>query len=311
MLIKVKIKTYQLVAISGGQMKKVIDMIDSSTKVSGVSKLQLKRIEKELGALFPDEYKELFLETNGAIFGNWVLFSLPSDEQLAVSSDIVKHNTVKRPEHIPSDMICIGENSDGDKLCYRVRKKFMQEQIYVWYAKTTKVDCKSLNLFTFIDWHVPKAYTKKPKVLGNFTVTSGEFIVSDPYYMPNEERELQIKLTNVKNGKWTAALSYTAEEVVKHLTVYHGEKKPAGKWALFDKLIGVDSAQAGIFDYASLISNEVNYVEDIDASGVQGIAVSNGAVSTSGYGDGMYEVKVKYNRLKEIVGVMIIFEDEE
>ncbi|WEZ07034.1 hypothetical protein P5663_13170 [Priestia flexa] len=41
------------------------------------------------------------------------------------------------------------------------------------------------------------------------------------------------------------------------------------------------------------------------------MVVSNGAISKSGYGDGMYEVKVKYNRLKEIVGVMIVFEDEE
>jgi len=31
----------------------------------------------------------------------------------------------------------------------------------------------------------------------------------------------------------------------------------------------------------------------------------------SGYGDGMYEVKVKYNISKEVVGVMINFESEE
>ncbi|MDQ0244720.1 cell wall assembly regulator SMI1 [Bacillus fengqiuensis] len=53
-------------------MKKVINMIDSSSKVAGVSLLELKKIEKELGAIFPDEYKELFLETNGAKFGDWI-----------------------------------------------------------------------------------------------------------------------------------------------------------------------------------------------------------------------------------------------
>jgi SMI1-KNR4 cell-wall len=300
-----------LVAIIGGQMKKVVDMIDSRTKVSGVSKLQLTRTEKELGALFPDEYKELFIETNGATFGDWVLFSLPSDEQLGFSYDIVQQNALKRPEHLPNDMICIGENAGGDKLCYRVRKRFMQEQVYVWYAKTAKLDCKSLNLFTFIDWHVPKINTNKPKMLGNFTVTSGKLIISDPAYMPNEEAELQIILTNVKNGKWTAAVSYTPAAVVKHLTIYYGEKKPTGKWALCDKLIGIDSAQGGVFDYAALNSNQVNYLDDVDISNEQGVVVSNGAISKSGYGDGMYEVKVKYNRLKEIVGVMIVFEDEE
>jgi hypothetical protein len=40
-------------------MKKVIDMIDLSSKVAGVSLIQLKRTEKELGAIFPDEYKKL------------------------------------------------------------------------------------------------------------------------------------------------------------------------------------------------------------------------------------------------------------
>ncbi|RIV13621.1 SMI1/KNR4 family protein, partial [Priestia flexa] len=54
-----------------------------------------------------------------------------------------------------------------------------------------------------------------------------------------------------------------------------------------------------------------NYLDDVDISNEQGVVVSNGAISKSGYGDGMYEVKVKYNRLKEIVGVMIVFEDEE
>lgn len=55
----------------------------------------------------------------------------------------------------------------------------------------------------------------------------------------------------------------------------------------------------------------LNYLDDVDISNEQGVVVSNGAISKSGYGDGMYEVKVKYNRLKEIIGVMIVFEDEE
>ncbi|USK33079.1 SMI1/KNR4 family protein [Bacillus sp. F19] len=63
-------------------MKKVINMIDSSSKVPRVSLLELKKTEKELGAIFPDEYKELFLETNGAKFGDWTLFPIPTDEHL-------------------------------------------------------------------------------------------------------------------------------------------------------------------------------------------------------------------------------------
>ncbi|WP_019412946.1 hypothetical protein [Paenisporosarcina sp. TG20] len=50
---------------------------------------------------------------------------------------------------------------------------------------------------------------------------------------------------------------------------------------------------------------------DMVASDAQGGVVPGGAVSMSGYGDGMYVVKVKYNISKEVVGVMIDFGDEE
>ena len=52
-------------------------------------------------------------------------------------------------------------------------------------------------------------------------------------------------------------------------------------------------------------------MSDMVASDSQGGVVSGGAVSMSGYGDGMYVVKVKYNISKEVVGVMIGFGDEE
>jgi hypothetical protein len=294
------------------EMKKVINLIDSSSKVAGVSMLQLKKTEKELGAIFPDEYKELFLETNGAKFGDWILFPIRTNEHSELTRDIIKQNRENRPKDVPNDMICIGENTKGDKLCYRIRKRFMQEQIYVWYAKTERSDCRALTLKEFIDWYVPKVNTNKPYTLGTFMVESGKLIVTDPYYkVVDEEAELQIILLNVKNGNWTASISYTPDEVVKNLFVFHGEKKPSGKWHMCEKLIGVDSAQAGIFDVKSLGKVEAFQLDDVVASDVQGGVVSGGAVSMSGYGDGMYEVKVKYNILKEVVGVMISFEDEQ
>ncbi|MEK1832426.1 hypothetical protein AAAC51_36505 [Priestia megaterium] len=107
---------------------------------------------------------------------------------------------------------------NGDKLCYRIRKRFMQEQIYLWNDKTGLSDCKALSLSTFIDWYVPKVNTNKPKAVGNFTVENGKLIVTDPAYQPDEE-DLQIILPNVKteNGqhsyhtrlkKWWKVYSY-------------------------------------------------------------------------------------------------------
>jgi hypothetical protein len=119
---------------------------------------------------------------------------------------------------------------------------------------------------------------------------------------------------------------------VESLFIFYGEKKPSGKWHVCEKLIGVDSAQAGIFDYKifgsdDAIQYEVKNVHDIEmdadglkyyvacadmvASDAQGGVLPGGAVSMSGYGDGMYEVKVKYNISKEVVGVMIDFGNEE
>jgi hypothetical protein len=314
------------------EMKKVINMINPSSKVAGVSLLELKKTEQALGAIFPDEFKELFLETNGAKFGDWTMFPVQTNEQSALTIDIVKQNRDYRPKNMPSDMICIGENINGDKLCYRIRKRFMQELIFLLNDKTGISDCKASTLSQFIDWYVPKVNTNKPKTVGTFIVESGRLIVTDPCYQVDEEVELQIILSNVKNGKWTASISYTPEEVVESLTVYYGQKKPIGKWHICDKLIGVDSAQAGIFDFKAFgrdnaIQFEVKNVNDIEvdevglkyyvaccdmvASDAQGGVIPGGAVSMSGYGDGMYEVKVKYNIFKEVVGVLIDFHDEE
>ena len=312
-------------------MKKVINMINPISKVSGVSLLDLKRTEKVLGAIFPNEYKELFLETNGAKFGDWTLFPIQTNEQSSLTIDIVKQNLDNGLKNVPTDIIFIGEKMNGDKLCYRIRKRFMQEQIYLWNDKTGLSDCKALSLSTFIDWYVPKVNTNKPQSVGNFTVENGKLIVTDPAYHPDEE-DLQIILSNVKNGKWTAFISYTPEEVVESLFVFYGKKKPSGKWHVCEKLIGVDSAQAGIFDYKifgrdDAIQYEVKNVHDIEidadglkyyvacadmvASDAQGGVVPGGAVSMSGYGDGMYELKVKYNISREVVGVMIDFGNEE
>lgn len=312
-------------------MTRVIDMIDPNSKVPGVSLLDLKRTEKVLGALFPNEYKELFLETNGAKFGDWTLFPIQTHEEPSLAIDIVKQNAANQLKNVPTDIICIGEKTNRDKLCYRVRKRFMQEQIYLWNEKTGLSDCRALSLSGFIEWYVPKVNTHKPKEVGTFTVEDGKLIVADPAYGANEE-DLQIILSNVKIGQWKAFISYTSDEVVESLSVFYGEKKPSGKWHVCEKLIAVDSAQAGIFDYKifgrdDAIQYQVKNVHDIEidadglkyyvacadkvASDAQGGVVPGGAVSMSGYGDGMYKLKVKYNISKEVVGVMINFESEE
>jgi len=292
-------------------MKKLINLINPSSIVAGVSLVELKKTEKALGAIFPDEYKELFLETNGAKFGDWTLFPIQTNEPGELLIDIVKQNQ-NRPKNLPNDMIFIGEKLGGEKLCYRIRKRFMQEQIYTWNEKTGLDKYASLSLSEFIDWQVPKVNTNKPSILGSFMVENEKLIVTDPYYKVDENTELQIILSNVKNGSWTASISYSPDEVVKNLFVFYGDKKPSGKWHICDKQIGVDSSQVGVFDFGKFVRNEsIQFDNGGVTPELQGRVVLSGVVSTSGYGDGVYEVKVKYNISKKVVGVMVNFVDEE
>ncbi len=301
-------------------MKKVIAIIDKNSITTGVSLIDFKKAEKQLGAFFPDEFKDLYLETNGAEFGEWILFPLS-----------LIQDQYNRPEHLPADMICIGENKSGDKLCYRIRKRWIQEHIYQWIGKSGNIENKSSTLYDFIDWFVPKKYAGKSQIIGNFSVESGKLIVTDPCYS-TADTEMQVQLSNVKNGGWTASISYTDDATVETLMAYFAEKKPSGKWHVCDRLIAIDSAQAGIFD-ADLfgkdesVPGEVENVYDIEmseeglkyyvvcsdrvASDDQGGIIPGGAIAMSGYGDGLYEVSIKYNASKEVVGVMIDFSGEE
>ncbi|MEI2467796.1 SMI1/KNR4 family protein [Niallia taxi] len=310
-------------------MKKVINMINPSSKVSGVSLLNIKKAEKAIGAIFPEEYKELFLKTNGAKFGDWTLFPIQTNDEYLLA-DILTFNRDSRPDNLPEDMICIGENNYGDILCYRIRKRYMQELIFLWDHKTGLCDNKASNLYEFIDWYVPKVNTNKPNIVGSFTVNSDRLVITDPFYEMGED-ELQIVLSEVKKGVWTSSISYTDDEVVKSLFVFHGEKPPSGKWHKHKKMIAVDSAQAGVFDFDSygkdeIIQNEVENIQNIElkeygskyyiaccdavSSIFQGGIIPNGAVAMSGYGDGMYPVHLKYNISKQIVGVKIDFEED-
>lgn len=289
-------------------MSKLIKRLHPDSKMTGASAVDLKKAEHALGVLFPDEYKDLFLQTNGAQFGEWSLYTVPTRQ--AVLQDIVRHNE-KRPVGLPDDLICIGENLTGDKLCYRIRKRFLQELVFRWNEKTGIAKYPSSSLEQFVEWHVPKRKMNQVYRLGRFMVESNELIVTDPYYGLEEDTDLQLILSNVKSGSWTAAIVYTKDEWVKQLIVFEGDKKRSGKWHRQEQPIGVDSALAGIFDRTAYRQNQAMKFEAIVSSDDQAGIVSFGAVSTSGFGDGLYDVDIQYDVSRQIVGVRIDFADDE
>ncbi|AFS70352.1 SMI1/KNR4 family protein [Exiguobacterium antarcticum] len=289
-------------------MSKLIKRLHPDSKMPGVSAVDLKKAERALGFLFPDEYKDLFLQTNGAQFGEWTLYPLPTKR--TVSMDLVRHNE-KRSAGLPDDLICIGENLTGDKLCYRIRKRFLQELVFRWNEKTGIAKHPSSSLEEFVDWHVPKRKTNQANRIGRFMVESNELIVTDPYYGLEEATDLQLILSNVKSGSWTAATIYTEDEWVKQLLAFEGDKKRSGKWHRQEQLVGVDSALAGIFDWTAYRQNQAMEFETVVSSDDQAGIVSFGTVSSSGFGDGLYDVDIQYNVSRQIVGVRIDFADDE
>jgi hypothetical protein len=307
-------------------MKNLIELLP--TRKPGVDEIHIKAAEENLDALFPDEYKELFMLINNPEIGDWILYPIKDSLNLKKTwDDIVRQNLEQREEALSNDLIAIGENGTGDKLCFRVRKKFMQSQVYIWDHETTRTRVVALSLKEFIE-HESARYKNETITLGTFQVTSGKLIISDPCYGYVEENteDLQVLLKSAKRGDWSATVSYNEEEVVYQLVVFWGNTMPEGEWIPIDQMIAVDSAQAGIFDFTFFdddekIIDEVENVYGMDddvskyyiaccdavASEQQGGIVPGGAVAMSGYGDGLYQVYIKQDASGEVVSVMIDF----
>lgn len=154
---------------------------------------------------------------------------------------------------------------------------------------------------------------KKIKIitLGTFEVTSDKLVISDPCY--DLGTWCMGTVPNVKPGLWTATIGIadTGEfgERIAFLAVFHQDSPPIQKLkacpASFD--VGVDSGQAGIFDYNHFHDEEV--IEDqeltdfgsrwftyccyqtLDGEHHAGL-IPYGVVASSGFGDGCYSCYV-------------------
>ena len=172
--------------------------------------------------------------------------------------------------------------------------------------------------------------------LKSFNQQSDKMIVSDPSYEYNPKEheknsklwKLNVVIDNVLSGEWkimlgvrhskpdnNAFIECIHEDYFKDIRKYKWEK-------IFD--IGVDSGQAGIYDMKyygddkqapkSKDKTQLSAWYQMNSS-VTGKAtdyagpIPHGAVSMSGYGDGMYPVYVAKNKDKQVIGVKIIFID--
>lgn len=164
--------------------------------------------------------------------------------------------------------------------------------------------------------------------LGTFSVVSGTLVVSDPCYTPDVWCRGELK--NVRVGEWNASMVETDQGnwgirvgvlSIRHQDI-HSRKGLIRHEAPFE--VGVDSGQAGFFDERfyrddSVITQQppqswsdgeskwYDYCCSLTLSPTQGGVLPYGAVTSSGYGDGVYSCYYYTNEAGEIVMAEIKF----
>ncbi|MDQ6466419.1 SMI1/KNR4 family protein [Exiguobacterium acetylicum] len=279
-------------------MKPAIKYIDPSSKRPGVSLVDIKRAEKILGVKFPTDYISLIQESNGAIFHDWILYSIPTESSHAEVKDII-HHYANRPDDLPEDMICFGEHLDGRRLCYRIRRRFLQELVFTWHPKKGLEKYCASSLDAWVESEMLRDRANKKISIGTFNVSS-RILVTDS----NEQDASSIILEQVKSGVWTASVAYASDGTIRLLTVYEGIDQPTGKWTRSHEIV-IDSGYVLISDEIAFRKQELS--EELFSGQEDVHLLRAGIMTESGYGDGIYHLKVKKNRDKKIIGARINF----
>lgn len=130
-------------------MKEVRDLIP--TRKPGVTNFDIKSAEEKLGAVFPEQYKELFRLVNNAEIGEWILFPIQDQKNPKKTwDDVVRQNQDAKDEGMSGDLIAIADDGTGDKLCLQVINGKMDDKIYIWDHETTEIEEYASNLKEFI-----------------------------------------------------------------------------------------------------------------------------------------------------------------
>lgn len=154
------------------------------------------------------------------------------------------------------------------------------------------------------------------KQIGEFEVKSNHIVVSDPCYLRNEPGEISLL---ARPGKWVAEVEMEGGRVAV-LLARHESHRFGGKWERFPKDAPVDSGQMSINceNAAGPLHHDPDEFEDYYnkcmyrtcETGDYG-TFGGTAVSSSGWGDGCYDVHTEKNGDGRAVAVKVTFIDEE
>ncbi|OAB48036.1 DUF4241 domain-containing protein [Paenibacillus antarcticus] len=164
--------------------------------------------------------------------------------------------------------------------------------------------------------------------LGDFEITSGQIVVSDPCYELNRDTIIMGVLDNVLNGTWVGQVGKMEVrdwgEACSKLSAFHSsvaEQMEHLEWVKCSFIVGVDSGQAGIFDINKYRISDSDVQEtdtdtdnawylsccDITESGHEAGVLDGGVVSHTGMGDGTYGAYMATNQQDQVIGVKIVF----
>lgn len=161
--------------------------------------------------------------------------------------------------------------------------------------------------------------------LGNFIVSEDKIHVSDPCY--SYDIWCTETINNVLPGDYNAKMEKISDEGywgerVSRLIINHKDYPDINPNIFVSDRIGVDSGQAGFFDDNYYKENQGGEFDNYDSfygkicrltlSDNQGGIIDNkGIVSSSGYGDGNYELYIGKNRDNKVVSACLVFIDDE
>lgn len=159
--------------------------------------------------------------------------------------------------------------------------------------------------------------------VGEFTVTSGKMMISDPCY--DQSTWCQGVISKVKKGLWKAQVVYSDEgdfgKRVAELIAYNAENGLPNQdsWNKEKFEAGVDSGQMGIVDLKKYHGRGDNCGGNewydkcckITLAEESAGVIDGGVVSSSGFGDGGYDCYSLKDKQGKVVAIKVIFIGDE
>lgn len=150
--------------------------------------------------------------------------------------------------------------------------------------------------------------------LGQFVVNSGKIQVIDPCYSPGSGETIE-----ALNGNWyaTTEMVDAKGDCNASITVFH-ESHPINENMLFvieKGVVGVDSGQAGFFDSEVYRGSQdkvfYKMVCHLTSRPLGAGVYQSGAVSSSGWGDGGYDLHIAKKDGKLIAARIVFISEDE